>query len=43
VLLLAAARGAEITITVDGPDEAAALDALCALVDAGFEEGPCIA
>ena len=41
VLLLAAARGTAITIAADGPDEAAALTALCALVDAGFGEGPC--
>jgi phosphocarrier protein HPr len=38
LLLLAAARGAAITITVDGPDEAAAIDALCALVERGFDD-----
>ena len=43
ILLLAAARGTDIAITADGPDEADALDALCALVDGGFGEGPCIA
>jgi phosphocarrier protein len=39
LLLLAAAHGTEITISADGPDEAAALDALCALVEHGFGEG----
>lgn len=38
LLLLAAAKGAEITIAADGPDEAAALEALCALVERGFDE-----
>jgi phosphocarrier protein HPr len=38
LLLLAAARGATITITADGPDELAALDALCGLVERGFDE-----
>jgi phosphocarrier protein HPr len=38
LLLLAAARGASITIAADGPDELAALDALCALVERGFDD-----
>jgi phosphotransferase system HPr (HPr) family protein len=38
LLLLAAARGAEITITADGPDEAAAVAALIALVERGFDD-----
>jgi phosphocarrier protein HPr len=38
ILLLAAARGTRITITADGPDEAAAVAALCGLVEAGFGE-----
>jgi phosphocarrier protein len=38
LLLLAAARGAEISISADGPDEAAALEALAALVERGFDE-----
>ena len=38
ILLLAAARGTTITISADGPDEAAAVDALCGLVEAGFGE-----
>lgn len=43
LLLLAAARGTTITITADGSDEAAAVDALCALVDSGFGEDVCSA
>jgi phosphocarrier protein HPr len=38
LLLLAAARGAAITISVDGPDEATAIEALCALVERGFDD-----
>jgi phosphocarrier protein HPr len=38
ILLLAAARGTTITISADGPDEAAAVAALCGLVEAGFGE-----
>ncbi|MGC4082040.1 MAG: HPr family phosphocarrier protein [Vicinamibacterales bacterium] len=38
LLLLAAARGTLITIAADGPDEAAAVDALCELVAGGFGE-----
>jgi phosphocarrier protein HPr len=38
LLLLAAARGAAITISVDGPDEVAAIDALIALVERGFDD-----
>jgi phosphocarrier protein HPr len=38
LLLLAAARGAAITISVDGPDEVAAIDALSALVERGFDD-----
>jgi phosphocarrier protein len=43
LLLLAAARGTTITITADGADELAAVDALTRLVERGFEEGACIA
>ncbi|MFI5177015.1 MAG: HPr family phosphocarrier protein [Vicinamibacterales bacterium] len=39
LLLLAAARGSQIEISADGPDEAEALAALCGLVARGFEEG----
>jgi len=38
ILLLAAARGTTITISAEGQDEAAAVDALCGLVEAGFGE-----
>jgi phosphocarrier protein HPr len=39
ILLLAASRGTRITVTAEGPDEAAAVAALVALVDSGFGEG----
>lgn len=38
LLLLAAARGTTLGISADGPDEAAAVAALCALADRGFED-----
>ncbi len=38
MLLLAASRGTSIDLRVDGPDEHAALEALCGLVEAGFGE-----
>ena len=38
LLLLAAAQGSGIRITADGPDETEAIDALCALVERGFDE-----
>jgi phosphotransferase system HPr-like phosphotransfer protein len=41
VLLLAAARGSDILISAEGADEAAALEALCQLVESGFGEEPC--
>ncbi len=40
LLLLAAAQGSAIRITADGPDEADAITALCALVERGFDEAP---
>jgi len=40
LLLLAAAPGSEIRITADGPDEADAIAALCALAERGFDEAP---
>jgi len=43
VLLLAAARGSTITISADGADEQAAVDALAVLVDGGFGEDACSA
>ena len=36
--LLAAARGTTLTITAEGRDEAAAVDALTRLVESGFSE-----
>ena len=38
ILLLAAARGTAITISAEGADEAAAVDALTELVQSGFGE-----
>jgi phosphocarrier protein len=38
LLLLAAAHGCAIRISADGPDEAEAIAALCALVQGGFDE-----
>ena len=38
LLLLAAARGTTLRITADGVDEVAAVEALRALVERGFEE-----
>ena len=38
VLMLAAARGTELLITAEGPDEGEALDALCQLIGGGFGE-----
>ena len=43
VLLLAAARGSTITISAEGADEQAAVDALAVLVEAGFGEDACSA
>jgi len=41
LLLLAASQGSEITISADGPDEDAAIAALCALIERGLDEAPC--
>jgi phosphotransferase system HPr (HPr) family protein len=41
LLLLSASRGASITISADGPDEAAAVETLSALVAADAGEQPC--
>ena len=38
VLMLAAARGTELRVEADGPDEAAALAAVCGLFEGGFGE-----
>jgi phosphocarrier protein len=39
ILLLAAGRGSAITVKADGEDEAPAVDAIQALIDAKFDEG----
>jgi phosphocarrier protein len=38
ILLLAAARGTTLTISADGADELAAVEALVQLVESGFGE-----
>jgi phosphocarrier protein len=38
VLMLAAGKGALVTVDADGPDEQAALDAIGALIESGFGE-----
>lgn len=38
LLVLAAARGTELVISAEGADEAGALDALCGLVERGFDD-----
>ena len=43
ILLLAAARGTIISISADGADEQAAVDALVGLVEEGFGEDLCSA
>jgi phosphocarrier protein HPr len=43
LLLLAAAMGTTITISADGADERAAVDALAGLVETGFGEDACSA
>jgi phosphocarrier protein HPr len=43
ILLLAAAKGAVLTLTADGPDERLAIDELCGLVETGFGEDSCSA
>ena len=42
LLLLAAAQGSVITLLADGPDEADAVAALCALIERGFDEATCV-
>ena len=41
ILLLAAARGSTITISAEGTDESAAVEALVSLVQSGFGEDAC--
>ncbi len=39
VMMLAAGKGAKVTLEVEGPDEGEAMDALCALIQDCFGEG----
>ena len=39
VMMLAAGKGAKVTLATDGPDEAEAMDALVALIGDYFGEG----
>ena len=41
ILLLAAAAGTLLTVSADGQDEQAAVDALCGFIESGFGEGTC--
>ena len=41
ILLLAAATGTLLTVSADGQDEQAAVDALCGFIENGFGEDPC--
>ena len=43
ILLLAAATGSVRTVSTEGEDEQAALDALCGLIESGFGEDICSA
>jgi phosphocarrier protein HPr len=39
VMMLAAGKGARVTVEIDGPDEAVAMDAIVALIGDYFGEG----
>ena len=39
VMMLAAGKGSKVTIEIDGADEVAAMDAICALIGNCFGEG----
>ena len=41
ILLLAAAAGTLLTVSADGQDEQAAVDALCCFIESGFGEDTC--
>jgi phosphotransferase system HPr (HPr) family protein len=43
ILLLAAAAGTLLTVSADGQDEQAAVDALCSFIESGFGEDSCSA
>jgi phosphocarrier protein HPr len=38
VMMLAAGQGSQVTVDTDGPDEAAALEAIARLIQSGFGE-----
>ncbi len=38
VMMLAAGQGSQVTVDTDGPDEAAALEAISRLIQSGFGE-----
>jgi phosphocarrier protein HPr len=39
VMMLAAGKGSKVLIEIDGPDEAAAMEAICTLIGDYFGEG----
>jgi len=39
VMMLAAGKGAKVTLEIDGPDETQAMDAICTLIGDCFGEG----
>lgn len=39
LMMLAAGLGSDVCVRTDGPDEQSALEAICALIEAGFHEG----
>ena len=39
VMMLAAGKGAKVTLEIEGPDETDAMDAIVALIDGYFGEG----
>jgi phosphocarrier protein len=41
ILLLAAATGTVLSVSADGEDERAAVDALCGFIETGFGEDTC--
>ena len=42
LLLLSASQGSAIQLSAEGPDEAEAIAALCALIGRGFDEATCV-
>ena len=43
ILLLAAGAGMPLTVSAEGGDEQAAVDALCSFIESGFGEDTCSA